>query len=170
MSLTLTQYSELFDMAVKKAKTQHDLTISLRENRFTFISYLVIETLKLPIHIKEEHKEHSFMVIKYPRSGKYDTFLTFALKLNGKESDDVGVYVNGYFYTTIQAPIHRKKANFRKPTKNMIFPKELNYDQRALLRKEHMSLQTKKNLELGKKPSEMYKKWWHKVTFVIKPK
>jgi hypothetical protein len=169
MALTLSQYAELYEIALKKSKTQHDLTIALRENRFAFISLLVIEELKLPIDVREQDKTHSFMVIKYPNSGLYDPFLAFAIKLNGQESDNVEVYFNGRHYKTLVAPIWRKKANFRKPKKNMIFPAELTYDQRALLRKEHMSLQTKKNLKLKKEPSDLYKKWWHKVTFVIKP-
>jgi hypothetical protein len=166
--ITLADYGELLETALKKGKNQHELTHVLRENRFVFISDTVIEELKLPLNILENHHRHDFMVIQYPSSGEYDCTLAFGIKIMGKLTEEVHLYLNGHFWKTLIIPTGRKELNFRKPKKRMIFPKDLNYDQRAALRKEHLSLQAPRNVALGKKPSEFYKQHWHRVTFITK--
>jgi hypothetical protein len=166
--LSLSNYGELLEVALKKAKNQHELTHVLRENRFVFISDEVIEELKLPLHINETHHRHDYMVIQYPKSQTYDCTLAFGIKIMGKLTEEVHLYLNGYFWKTLIIPTGRKELNFRKPKKRMLFPKELNYDDRALLRKEHLSLMAPRNVALGKKPSEFYKRYWPLVKILEK--
>ena len=146
VKLTLANYGELLEVALKKGKNQHLLTHVLRENRFVFISDQVIEDLKLPLKIEDDHHRHDYMVIQYPSSGEYDCTLAFGVKIMGKLTEEVHIYLNGHFWQTLIIPTGRKEMNFRKPKKRMIFPKELNYDQRALLRKEHLSLMAPRNV------------------------
>lgn len=166
--LELKDYAELLESALKKGKTVHQLTNVLREYRYVFITEHVLEVMKLPIKVLEEHKDFEFMVIHYPKADKYDSFLAFGIKLVGKLSEDIHIYLNGQYWKTIKLPLGRKVENFRKIKKRMVFPKELNYDERAALRKEHLSLQAKRNIAKGKQPSEFYKKWWPKVVIVEK--
>lgn len=168
--LELHHYAELLETALKKGKNIHKLTLALREHRFVFVTDHVIEKLKLPLKVEEAHHDFDFMIIQYPNSGQYDTFLAFGIKLTGKLSEEVHIYLNNHFYKTIKLELGKRRENFRKVKKRMIFPAELNYDQRALLRKEHLSLQAKRNIKLGKKPSEFYLKWWPKVVMIDNPK
>jgi hypothetical protein len=159
--LSLKQYGEMLDLA-KSRKSLHVMLDTLREHKFVFITDWVIKELNLPILVQEEHHEHDFMVIE--SQGEYDVTLAFGVKLNGKlydtETESVHIYVNGVFFETIDMPHGRKTTLFRKPKKNMIFPDDLTYDQRAELRKEHLRLNGPR---CKVKPSEFYLKHWPRV-------
>lgn len=158
--MNLDEYADILTKA-KKKKNIHDMTLFLREHRYMFVNKEIIEGLKLDIQVLPKHQKYSFMVLCL-KDLDYDVKLALGVKLVGHPTERVHVYINGRYWETFIMPIGKVKENFRKKKIYTIFPKAMNYDQRAAWRKEHQK--TSKNPEKYP-PTKFYLKWKDQVVF-----
>lgn len=158
---------EFMKSALKKA-TQEELIDFLREHGFKFIEsdviFELVKDLKDNIQLKEIHHKYQFMIrlvkeAKNPLNDKYDHRLLFGIKIVGKRIDKVVVYLFGKFKKKAIIPWKdRKKVNFKKVEKMMVFPAHMDYDDRKKWRIEHRRIENIKAQGGTPTPSKFYSK------------
>lgn len=168
---------ELMKSALGKNKTQEELITFLREHGFKFIESDVItevsKDLQERIKLKEIHKKYQFMIrlvkpAKTPMNDKYDSRLLFGIKLWGSRVDKVIVYLFGEFKTKKNIPWKdKKKLNFKKVEKLMVFPEFMDYDDRKKWRNEFRKKQNCEANGTDFTPSKFFTKHEPFVQFIL---
>lgn len=151
MILTLDDYHSIYVGAKRKTKTQLTLSAFLREHSFKYVENHILEHYKTKLNIKPQHEKWNFLVIELS-DGTYDDFLAFGIKLKGKHSPKVHVYLNYHFLETWEVPIGVDHKNWRKPKHRFKYSAGMPYEDRKAWKLEHTRLETGKQ----DKPSKFY--------------
>ena len=152
--LTLPEYADIYVNALKKTKHQMQLTSYLRDFSFIFMSFETLKFLELPVAIKDEHYNYSFMIRRTPE-GEYDPKMVFCFKLLSKKSRAIHIYVNGNYMATWDVPFIEYGTNFKKVKMTWKFPEQMSYDERKVWRGEHV----KAIKDLSYKAKPLYYTW-----------
>jgi hypothetical protein len=144
-----------------KQTDQDQLIKFLRGNDFVFLMSDHLESMELPINLKQAHKENYQWMIriikraKNPKNDKYDPMLVFGISLIGDRTDKVIVYLNGEHHSVFKSPVPTKPRETFKKSGMVKFPHYMELDERERFRIEYRALLDNP----GKEPSKFFNRW-----------
>lgn len=161
-SLTKDSYLELLEAIRVKCKTQEDVADMLREYGFRFcgVDYLeerdIQPEFKKKIHQKYQYAVRFIRKAKNPMSDRLDPMLMFGMRLFGKRTSNIHVYLGNKYKETLKLGWKDKDGiNFKKPVKIFDFPEFMTLDERNKWRGEHRRILDKPDT----KPTKFYDRW-----------
>lgn len=155
-----TFYSKIIPNLSRFA-TQDKMIEYLRQLNFHFVAVEVLMEVypKLDLNIKDQ--KNSFM-LRELKPGKWDNRMMVSVRLLGKKTHRVAIYLKGKFHSRLDKPWKEEQdINFKKLVIRLKFPDSMpDYEERKRWRLEDKKVQ--KNSAY--KPSEFYQKWVDQVT------
>lgn len=153
-----TYYTKIIQQLPRFA-TMEKILEFLRQFNFAFVEMDTFEELHkdYPFHAKDRKAS---IMLRELKPGVWDIRMLVCIKLWGKRSSRVAIYLNGEYNSRLEKHWKDKEDfNFKKLDIKLKFPDGLTYEERKKWRYEDKKVQAKPNYQ----PSAWYNEWKDQV-------